>query len=399
MRYLPDELVDKISDIRGWVEKSSTKKLLSVMLIVWLLLYLPASVYLSLGMKDHHHDFYPSGAAPEGITSKDYGVVTGPIQLDNSSNGRFVLEVERGENIGFNWTASDYDSSKHIGRVNVYYELDGDEGKVRLKKTGEGEERVTWYGENRFHKNGTLRYYYRADKNDISKFHRRASVIIEGGNLYEDIQTGPPPLINFLMIPPTLLTPSVSMGGAYFSFQIYFSLFTLFNAFILYFSFKDVDKAGAFFAGILFLANPVTLSNIHQDEAVVAFMILLPVYFLLKERERFSSILAGLSVPVKVWGLFLYPLFLIRKDKDLKKGLIRVVTALTVTISIFMFFYLLWGEKSVWFLSQYSGQTSALNMGPVSFWGRWFAVFPGAADIISRKVILALIGVSELAVF
>ena len=399
MKYIPEPLNEKISELTAVVRESSVKRLIVLLVIIWLLLYIPTSLYLSSSQKDQHFDYYPSEAGPEGITSKSYGVVTEPIPLEDASRYRFLLDVDEGEVVVFNWTAEDYSSSKHLGRVNVYYEMNGEEDKIRLRKTVKEEGFVTWYAEKKFCRNGTISYYYRADKNDIAKFHQRASVILEGGNLYEDIQTGPPPLINFLMIPPTLLTPPVRMGGAYLSFQIYFSLFTLFDALILFFTFKDRDKTGAFFAGILFLANPVTLSNIHQDEAVVAFMILLPVFFMLKNREKLSTILTGSSVPVKVWGVFLYPLYLIRKDKDLKKGFMDIFTALAVTVSIFLFFYLLWGEKSVWFLSQYSGQTNTLNMGPVSFWGRWFTAFPLLADMISRKMILALVGISELIIF
>ncbi len=399
MIKVPERFYERISSLNNFIMRSSTKNIILIIVIVWLLLYIPTSLYFSLGQKDHLFDYYPSEAGPEGITSKDYGVVTEPIHLDNASQDRFILDVVKGDTIVFNWTAQDYDSSKHLGRVNVYYEINGENDKIRLRKTVKEEGVVTWYAEKEFCRNGTISYYYRVDKNDIAKFHQRASVILEGGNLYEDIQTGPPPLINFLMIPPTLLTPPVSMGGAYLSFHIYFSLFTLFDALILFFAFKDRDKTGAFFAGVLFLVNPVTLSNIHQDEAVVAFMILLPVFFMLKNREKVSSLFTGLSVPVKIWGIFLYPLYLIREDRDLKKGFMNIFTALAVTVSIFLFFYLLWGEKSVWFLSQYSGQTNTLNMGPVSFWGRWFTAFPALSEMISRKMILALVGISELIIF
>lgn len=395
---VPSKIQEVKETLQGW----SDVKLIIIIILIWGLLYIPTAFSNSIGGKDRHFAYYPEGAGPEDITYKDYNVSTRPVPLRNSSDGRFFLDVEKGEIREFDWTAEKYDSSRHIGRVNVYYEYNNSKDnkeRIRLENIERDGVNTNWAGDHRFKKNGTISYYYRVDKNDIPVFHRRASVILEGGNLYEDVRTGPPPLINFFFLPPTLLTPAISLGGAYLSFQIYFSLFVLIDTLILYFGFKDFYKPEAFLAGLLFLCNPVTVSNIHQDEAIMAFVILLPAYFLIKERENISSIMTGFSVPVKVWGLFLYPLYLIRKDRDWKKGLKSILTALSVSFFIFIFFYFLWGDKSIWFLSQYSGQNRGIGLGPVSFWGRWWAVFPNAKQIISREIILAIISVLEFVTF
>jgi len=374
-------------------------KVILLILLIWLILYIPMAVSISYGQRDEHYAFYPEEAAPWDHENKDYDVITKPVQLNQSTQDRFELYVEKGSTYEFNWTANNYTSSHHIGRINVHYRQDGEEGLIRLKNSYHNGSVISWSAENTFKNNGTVRYYFTVEKNDISVFHRRTSVLLEGKNIYEEVQTGPPPLIHFYFIPPTILTAAPEFGGAYLSFSLYFSIFILLDALLLFYGFRKYGQSKAFMMSVLFLANPVTLSNIHQDEAIVAFTIIVPLLFLIEKREKLSSLFTGLSIPVKIWGGFMFPLYLLKKENSLKKRFMYIISAGGITSGLFILFYFLWGSKSVWFLSQYSGTTGAMVMGPLSFWGRWWGVLSLGSRYPPRIPILLFLVLLELIIF
>ncbi|MBS3816349.1 MAG: DUF2029 domain-containing protein [Candidatus Thermoplasmatota archaeon] len=391
-----EKLRSLFESLTSRLESLSFKKLILILIIVWLLLYLPATFFLSIGQSEEYYAYYPEAANPMDFDNKDYNVTTLPQSMEEAAGERFVKPIQNRTTVEFNWTAWDYDSSRHIGRINVYYELNGTEGVIRLKNVHRAGDVTSWAAEKTFKDEGTLKYYYRVDKDDISIFHRRTSVLLEGKNIYEEVRTGPPPLIHLFFIPPTLMTLSPEAGGAYLSFILYFSIFILFDSLLLFSGFKEFGKSKAFLMSLLFMVNPVTIFNIHQDEAIVAFTMLLPLLFLIKKRDKISSILAGISIPVKIWGGFIFPIYLLRKELGLKKRLKHVFSGVLVTSSIFLFFYLLWGSNSIWFLSQYSGTTEVMGLGPLSFWGRWLDVFSMSSQDLPRTSILVCIGALEL---
>lgn len=396
MIKVPERFYERISSLNNFIMRSSTKNIILIIMIVWLLLYIPTSLYFSLGQKDSHFAYYPHGASPEGFTYKDHDVWTSPVPLNNSIDGRLEYDVTRGEVVEFIWIAHDYDSPNHIGVVTVYYSLEGEQGEVRLKCVGEHSETSGWMGSKTFERNGTISYYYRVDKNDIPVFNRRASVIIEGGNLYEDVRTGPPPLINFFFVVPALFVPSTSLGGAFLPFHLYFSIFVLIDSILLFIMFERFNKWTAFLTSILFFVNPITLFNIHQDEPIIAFTILLPFYLMLQNRYKISSFFAGLSVPVKVWGGFMFPLYLIKRDRELKERILLLSTACITTTGVLGIFYLLWGPKTLWFLGFYSGTAEKMNITRLSFWPHLLDLLGMDRTVLPRKVILSVIGLSGI---
>lgn len=397
---------DKIKNVRNTLKKFYDDlenykfvKVAFIIIVIWILIYLPTVVSKSYGQREEHYIYYPNDAAPWDQSIQDYDVITKPIPLNDSINDRFVFSVNKGSTIEFNWTAENYTSSRHIGRINVHYELDGEKGIIRLKNNFHNGSVQYWSAEKKFDRSGTLKYYYTLEKNDISIFHRRTSVLLEGGNIYEEVKTGPPPLIHFYFIPPTILTAAPEFGGVYLSFSLYFSLFVLFDALLLFYGFRKYGQSKAFLMSLLFMVNPVTISNIHQDEAIVAFTLIIPMLFLIKKRDKISSIFTGLSIPVKIWAGFIFPLYLLRKEYDLSKRILHMVSAGGITLSIFGLFYLLWGSKSVWFLSQYSGTTQTMGLGPLSFWGRWWDILSFSSHYPPRIPILVFIAVLLLGIF
>ncbi|MFW6195859.1 MAG: hypothetical protein ACOC5D_00860 [Thermoplasmatota archaeon] len=381
------------------LEEYRALKVALFIVLIWLVLYIPTAVSQSYGQRKDHYSYYPEEAAPWDHTNEDYDVTTKPLFLNESTGERFVIDVEKDTTLEFNWTADNYTSPNHIGRINVHYTLDGEKGLIRLKNVYQNGTVRSWAADKTFKKNGTLSYYYTLEKNDISVFHRRTSVLLEGKNIYEEVRTGPPPLIHFYFIPPTLLAAAPEYGGVYLSFSLYFSLFVLLDALLIFYGFRKYSQSKAFLMSLLFMVNPVTISNTHQDEAIVAFTILIPLLYLIKKRDKISSLFTGLSLPVKIWGGLMFPLYLLRKEYSLKKRFIHVISAVSISGVLFLLFYLMWGPKSVWFLSQYSGTTGAMVMGPLSFWGRWWHVFFPGSDYPPRIPILLFIGLLELLIF
>ncbi|MEF8834908.1 MAG: hypothetical protein V5A76_02010 [Candidatus Thermoplasmatota archaeon] len=398
------EIFEKFRDALGRflpnIGKYPVLKVMLLIFLVWLIIYIPNAISSSYGEREDRYTFYPEEAAPWNQTDKNYDVTTEPISIENATGDRFVKNIEETDStMEFNWTAHNYTSSHHIGRINVHYELDGDEGLIRLKNVYRNDTTRSWAAEKTFKREGNLTYYYTLEKNDISVFHRRTSVLLEGKNIYEEVRTGPPPLIHFYFIPPTLFTVAPEYGGAYLSFTLYFSLFVLFDALLIFSTFRKYGQSKAFLMSMLFLVNPITISNTHQDEAIVAFTIIIPLMYLIKKRDKTSSIFTGLSIPVKIWGGFIFPLYLLKKEYTWKRRFAYLVSAGSISVAIFLFFYYLWGANSVWFLSQYSGTTEAMNLGPLSFWGRWWGVFSTATKYPPRIPILLFVGISELAIF
>lgn len=386
-------------NIRSKLNKLSFKKVIIILFVLWFIIYIPATYFLSVSQVDDLYAFYPEDAAPDKISYKDYEVVLSPNGTLDSDGDRLKINVSKGEELEFNWTAKDYDSPYHIGRVSVHYELEGEKGIIRLREQHPESGVTTWKKEHTFKEEGTLKYYFRVDKNDISTFHRRASVILEGGNLYKDVRTGPPPLISFFFVIPTLLTPSVALGGAYLSFTLFFSIFVLIDTFIIFYMFKNEKKSNSILLSLMFLLNPITISNIHQDESIIAFTLLIPLYFLIKNREKVSSFFTGMFLLVKFWTVFLLPLFLLNKKKKIISKVKNIsIIAGTAMIGLFGF-VLLYGEKVLWFLRFYSGTAEKTNVTRLSFWPHWLDVF-GMVDATPPTALISLlIGIIFLFIF
>ncbi|MBS3790067.1 MAG: hypothetical protein KGY66_04035 [Candidatus Thermoplasmatota archaeon] len=256
---------------------------------------------------------------------------------------------------------------------------------------------MTWEKEKKFQEKGDVYFYFRVDKRDIAKFHRRASVLLQRGNLYEDTRTGPPPLINFMFIPPTLLSPPVSWGGYYLSFYIYFSLFILLGSLLLFLGFKDWGEDKAFALSIFYLINPISLTTIIQDESVIAFIIILIIFLLIKGKEKLGALTIGLGSVTKVWSGFFIPAQLFDRNINFKKRIYNLVITVSVIGVLFLFFYLIWGPKVFWFLKFYSGTHSKFHPRDVSIWKNLVSI-PVSIPLPSSSTIIVFIIIIELIV-
>jgi len=395
-----DILDRSLGDLVGLLEGSSRRKKLLTIFLVWAVIFLPIAVGYGLTHKNTQVAYYPEDAAPIDIEQGNWQVTISPY--DSVEGDRYRLSVSSGEKVEFDWTAEEYDDPVHIGSVTIYYESSwGEGGKVRLHHRMEQSPGFTetWKANKTFSKSGNISYYVFLEKGDIPRFARRGSVIAEGGNLYEDIRTGPPPLINFFFVPPAVLAPSLSMGGNFLSFYLYFSLFILIDAFLLFLTFKDFGEGKAVLGSLLFLANPVTVYSTFQDEGIIVFTILVSLYFIYHERKKLASMTIGLGLITKIWSGFLIPAQLFLWDIDLKNRILHMAISIVSGLALLALFVQMWGEKTLWFIGFYGGGTSKSTVGGVSIWA-----YLAETPLISKTafpativlVVLALVELSLL---
>ena len=146
----------------------------------------------------------------------------------------------------------------------------------------------------------------------------RAETLVGGGLLYRDVFTTTPPLINFLLIPPVMVSGRFGHRNpwATLSFMTYFSLFNLFTAYALLYMAKD--RKEGYRSALYFLFNPLTFGNSllrRQDESILVFFFSLALLFLWHQKHWKASIAVGLTLLVKLWGaLMIFIAFLRTRD-------------------------------------------------------------------------------------
>ncbi|MFP3871455.1 MAG: glycosyltransferase family 87 protein [Candidatus Natronoplasma sp.] len=279
--------------------------------------------------------------------------------------------------------------------MSVHYNTTWDEeGVIILKRIPEMSGNETWKREKTFEDSGEVYFYYRMDKRDIARYHRRASVLLERGNLYEDTRTGPPPLINFAFIPPTLLSPPASYGGYYLSFYLYFALFTLLGGILLFHTFKRWGEDKAYLVSLLYIFNPISLTAIIQDESVIAFIIIVTIFILVRGREKIGAFTIGLGSVTKIWSSFFIPSQLFDRNIELRKRIQNIILTGLIVGALFLFFYYIWGPKVFGFLRFYGGVPSQFNFRDVSIW-KSISRLPVGVPLPGTTPILIALGISE----
>jgi 4-amino-4-deoxy-L-arabinose transferase-like glycosyltransferase len=162
-------------------------------------------------------------------------------------------------------------------------------------------------------------YYGTSDESGFTDpWIERVEIILGGGLLYRDVFTSTPPLMNFLLIPPVVL--SKLFGHQYLwanvSFMVYFSLFNLFTAYILLYSSDDLEQG--YHSALYFLLNPLTLGNSllrRQDESILAFFLALAILLFMHRRPAMTGVAMGLGTLIKLTGALVIPVaFLQTRD-------------------------------------------------------------------------------------
>ncbi len=138
----------------------------------------------------------------------------------------------------------------------------------------------------------------------------RAETILSGGALYRDVFTTTPPLTNYILIPPAVVSGLFGHLNPWstLSFMVYFSLFNLFAALVLLY--MPQDRRAGFYGASLYLLNPLTFGNTilrRQDESIIVFFIAVALYFLIKNGHTKAAVTIGLSMLVKLSGAIVLP--------------------------------------------------------------------------------------------
>jgi hypothetical protein len=230
----------------------------------------------------------------------------------------------------------------------------------------------------------------------------RAETIVGGGMLYRDVFTTTPPLINFLLIPPALLSGLFGHRNpwATLSFMAYFSLFNLFIAYVLLYMARE--KREGYRSALYFLFNPLTFGNSllrRQDEPILVFFFALALLFFVHRRHWRASVSIGLTLLVKLSGALLIPIALVH-SRDWR----YIVVPPLVFGLIFAPFLLAAGTSAIfWDFSQTDTQ-HPFQFGGISPGALWSRIQDGNVprsmlDVYSRVLVLGTLAVLGLVVW
>lgn len=378
-----------LEKIDGW----SSKQKIMVLIVIWILIFVPAIFIFTSVHRRSMFSYHPEGASPLDDINEGWNVSVSP-EPDKQTEDRYIIEVEEGEEVKFRWNTTDYTARVHLGQVNVYYNTSwGEEGVIRLRQIKEESEgqNETWERNKTFDRSGDVYYYFRTDKSDVALYQRRAEVLLEGGNLYEDIRTDPPPIINFLFIPPTALSAPGSIGGYYLSFYIYFAFLILIGAFLIHSTFRSWGENRAFLASVLYIANPLTVYTLFQDSGVVAFLLILSIFLIVKGWKKLGMVSIGLGTAAKVWSGFLIPSVLFDGNASIISRIKYLLLSSGFLGGSLLFFYRLWGPQTFFFITFYGGGAAKFEFQGINIWAGLNRAIPSSIFFSTDIVLIGLV--------
>lgn len=200
----------------------------------------------------------------------------------------------------------------------------------------------------------------------------RAETLLQGGKLYTDVFTTTPPLVNFLLIPPALMAKMTNYRnpGTTTAFMVYFSLFNLITAYLLYLSAHD--RALGYRWAMIFLLNPLTMGNSilrRQDESLIVVCFALALLLYVKKRHALSSIAMGLSLLIKLTGGMMIPVAFLNT-----RNWRYLIIPFIVFVLVFAPFYLQAGEAAVFWDTSQEHTEHPFQFGGISLgalWTKW----------------------------
>ncbi|MBS7644066.1 DUF2029 domain-containing protein [Candidatus Bathyarchaeota archaeon] len=181
---------------------------------------------------------------------------------------------------------------------------------------------------------------------DLRRYRARAEAILKRKIFYERVYTPVPPLISYVLLFPYML------GGWYDGtvYEAFFAFFNVLNALLLYYMVKTLDDTNFAYKCALFYAlNPISYVSATirgQDEPLVTFFLMLPLYFMLKKRRSLSAALNGIGIAVKGFSLLFIPAFL-RLGNSLKERIKFFLLSTLIPIFIWLPFYINVGALSL----------------------------------------------------
>lgn len=223
---------------------------------------------------------------------------------------------------------------------------------------------------------------------DLPVYQQRASVVLNGGVLYRDIDIEAPPLIIYLYTIPQL------MGGDAIMYQAWFSLFALFTSLLMYFVLRRWDDYYAFIASLLYLLSPFVVQDATwdvRDTPIVAFFVVAPILIALYGHKRTAAGTIVTGFWTKFTPIILFPALLI-KARNRKEAVEIVGVALFVSAVIAVPFLFICPIEFLFFPTYYllarPGEASA-GQSVLDLLSRGGLSFPGAVGFTLTISILA----------
>ncbi len=198
---------------------------------------------------------------------------------------------------------------------------------------------------------------------------QRAETILSGGLLYRDVRTMTPPLVNYLLIPPTRVSQLFGHTNpwATLSFMLYFSLFNLVTAWVLLGMGKD--RKDGYRAALYFVLSPLTLGNSlvrRQDESLLVFFFALTLLLFLRKQHCRAAFALAAALLIKLSACLMIPIACMR-SRNWRYLIIPPV----LFVLAFVPFLLLAGEDAVfWDLEQHDTE-HPFQFGGISIGALW----------------------------
>lgn len=267
--------------------------------------------------------------------------------------------------------------------VNLLYRIENNTYKKKMtNKFLSSYEESLWWADIEIPNNFTFYYkfkiIYTPVKLDVYRFYDRCETVINGKILYKDTRyrTETPPLITYFIIPGHILanwtTPTIS-------FSVYFMSCAIICAILTYLFFRRWGDKRAYLMGLMLAIYPSMLDGAFsaQDEPLVAFFFLLPLFLMLLKHEVVSAISMGIGVGVKMLSGLLFPgllnsCFSIRDCKKRRLKIVRLMIAFgTPILILFVIFYLLAESDFTYFIRSYIG-LAPFSSGGYTIWSHFF---------------------------
>jgi len=226
----------------------------------------------------------------------------------------------------------------------------------------------------------------------------RADAILSGRLLYRDVFTSTPPLTNYLLLAPSLVARAFGdrNPGATLAFMLYFALFNLLTAIILW---RGAATPGeGWRAAAVFLLNPLTFGNAilrRQDEAILTCFFALSLALLARRGWRSSALAMGATLLVKLTGALLIPVALLhRRDWRL------LVAPLGIFALAMLPFVILAGRAAFFWDPQTDNAEHPFQFDGISLGNLWNKFHPPEQDLsVALMSVLFLLAVGGVAAF
>ncbi len=224
----------------------------------------------------------------------------------------------------------------------------------------------------------------------------RADAILSGRLLYRDVFTSTPPLTNYLLLAPSLVARAFGdrNPGATLAFMLYFALFNLLTAIILWRG--AATPAEGWRAAAVFLLNPLTFGNAvlrRQDEAILTCFFALALALLARRRWLSGALAMGVAMLVKLTGALLIPVaFLHRRDWRL------LVAPLLIFTLVMLPFVALAGRAAFFWDLQTDNAEHPFQFDGVSLGNLWNKFHPPEQELsVTLMSIVFLLAVAGMA--